>query len=270
MLGLHEEGQIPGFARLAAAVHGEGPARLSGPAQLRPRRAGDFAAEEAEALASAWAEAAARAREAGLDGVQLHAAHGYFLNRTLSPLANRRADGYGGSPEGRARLLREILEATRRRVGRDFALLVKLAGTDGQPGGLTLADSLQVARWASAAPGGEGWGLDAVEVSGGLRPGMSMRRPLRVEDEGFFREEARAFRRALSIPVIGVHGWRSLAAMREAVASGAADLIALSRPLVREPDLVERFRRGVQERSTCLSCNRCLKQRLPLRCWQPA
>ena len=264
MLGLHDDGQVPGLARLAAAVRAEGQSRLVAQLNFVPPAAGDFAEEEAAPLAAAWAEAAARAREAGLDGVQLHAAHGYFLNRTLSPLANRREDGYGGTGERRARLLEEILERTRRLVGRDFALLLKLAAADGRPGGLVPEEALRIARRAQER------GLDAVEVSGGLRPGMSMRRPLRVEDEGFFREEARAFRLALSIPVISVSGWRTAAAMREAVTSGAADLIALSRPLVREPDLVERFRRGAQERSACISCNQCLSRGLPLRCWQSA
>ncbi len=288
MLGLDSNERIAGFARLADAAHGEGPARIvaqlnhggartppalgaaagaGGSAPLAPSplpevpEARPFTEEEAAELVSAFAASAVRAREAGLDGVQLHAAHGYLLNQALSPLTNHRPDRYGGGPEGRARLLQEIAQEIRRRVGREFLLLVKLAGTDGLPRGLTLEDSVQVARWA------EGWGLDAVEVSGGLRPGMSMRRPLRLEDEGFFRGQARAFRQALSIPVISVHGYRSLAVMREAVESGAADLIALSRPLVREPDLVERFRRGLQEKSSCISCNRCLTKRQPLRCW---
>ncbi len=263
MLGLDDDGQAAGLARLAAAVHAAGPSRIVAQLNFAVPAERTFTEAELAGLAPAWAEAAARAREAGLDGVQLHAAHGYFLNRILSPLTNRREDGYGGSPEGRARLLREVLEGIRRQAGRDFPVLIKLAATDGQPGGLTLEESMRIARRAQA------WGLDAVEVSGGLRPGMNMRRPLRVEDEGFFREEARAFRQALSIPVIGVHGYRSLEVMRAAVESGAADLVALSRPLVREPDLVDRFRRGAQARSTCISCNQCLKQRRPLRCWQP-
>ena len=276
MLGLDDDDKITGFARLAAAVHAEGPAGIvaqlnyggaASPGALAPSPGSEspgvraFTEEEAAELVVAWAQAAGRAREAGLDGVQLHAAHGYFLNQTLSPLTNRRTDGYGGGPEGRARMLREIAGAVRRRVGGEFPVLIKLAATDGQPGGLTLEESIQAVQRA---------GLDAVEVSGGLRPGMNFRRPMRVEDEGFFREEARAFRQALRIPVISVHGYRSLTVMQEAVDSGAADLISLSRPLIREPDLVERFRRGAQERSTCISCNQCLKHRQPLRCWQPA
>ncbi|MBN1837582.1 MAG: NADH:flavin oxidoreductase [Spirochaetales bacterium] len=263
MLGLDDDDKIPGFARLAAAVHGEGPARIVAQLNHAVPEGPAFAESEGPRLVEAWGAAAARAREAGLDGVQIHAAHGYLLNQSLSPLTNRRTDAYGGSLENRARLLREILVEVRRRVGPEFPLLMKLASSDGQPGGLTLEESVQVARWARDS------GLAALEVSGGLRPGMNMRRPKRVEDEGFFREQARAFKQALSIPVISVHGYRSLAVMHETLASGAADLIALCRPLIREPDLIERFRRGSQERSTCISCNECLKRREPLRCWQP-
>lgn len=264
MLGLDDDEKVPGYARLAAAVHDAGPSQVAAQINHAVPDGPDFPESEAPQLVAAWGDAAVRAREAGMDGVQIHAAHGYLLNQSLSPLTNRATDGYGGSLEDRARLLREILVEVRRRVGRDFPVLMKLASSDGQPGGLTLEESVQVARWA------QGWGLDALEVSGGLRSGMNMRRPKRVEDEGFFREEARAFKQALSIPVITVHGYRSLAVMHETLASGAADLIALCRPLIREPDLIGRFRGGLQERATCISCNECLKRREPLRCWQPA
>jgi len=264
MLGLDGDDKIEGFARLAAAVHAEGPSRVVAQINHSVPDGPVFSESEAPRLVAAWAAAAARAREAGLDGVQIHAAHGYLINQTLSPLTNRRVDLYGGSLENRARLLREILVEVRRHVGPDFPVLIKLACSDGQPGGLALEESVQVARWA------QGWGADAVEVSGGLRPGMNLRRPKRVQDEGFFREEARALKQALSIPVISVSGYRTLAVMRETVASGAADLISMSRPFIREPDLIERFRRGAQERSGCISCNECLKRREPLRCWQPA
>jgi 2,4-dienoyl-CoA reductase-like NADH-dependent reductase (Old Yellow Enzyme family) len=174
MLSLDGDGQIPGFARLAAAVHAEGPSRLLAQLNFGAADPVELPETDLSRLAAAAAAAAARVREAGLDGVQLHAAHGYLLNRMLSPLANHRADGFGGNLEGRARLLREILQAIRRRVGEEFPVLIKLASTDGQPGGLTLGQSVQIGRLA------QDWGVDAVEVSGGLRPGMrasSARKP---------------------------------------------------------------------------------------------
>ena len=160
-------------------------------------------------------------------------------------------------------MLLAIVEGIRRRLGRGFPLLLKIASHDALPGGLEIEEAVEAGRRAEAA------GLDAIEVSGGMRPGMNMRKPIGPEKEGFFFDEARRFKAALGIPVASVNGWRSIDRMREAVASGAVDLISLSRPLIREPDLVLKLRRGDQQASTCISCNQCLKQQKALRCWAP-
>ncbi len=282
MLGIDDDDRIPGLARLASAVHGAGEARLvaqinfgganvgqelRGGPLLAPSPRDDvpearaFTDEEAAAIIDSYVEAARRAAEAGLDGVQIHGAHGYFVNQTLSPLTIRRADGWGGGIDGRARLLLAVVAGIRRRLGRAFPLLLKIAAHDGVPAGLAAADAIEAARRAEAL------GLDAVEVSGGMRPGMNMRRPTGPDKEGFFLGEAQAFKAALRIPVASVNGWRSLGRMREAVGSGKVDLVSLCRPLIREPGLVLRLRSGEQQASTCISCNECLKRQQPLRCW---
>ncbi len=118
---------------------------------------------------------------------------------------------------------------------------------------MTLDDAVAAARALV------GWGVDAIEVSGGQREAKGvMSRPgvLRPEQEAYFAEAARAVRAAVDVPVILVGGLRSLAVMEEVVTSGAADLVALSRPFVCEPDLVTRLRRG-QAKAACLSCNAC-------------
>ena len=243
MTGIDSDDKIPGLARVARAVHEAGDARVVaqinfGGAQVAPAlRSGpllapsarDDVAEarafddgEAEAIVDSYVEAAGRAAEAGLDGVQIHGAHGYFVNQTLSPLTNRRTDRWGGAIDGRARMLLAIVEGIRRRLGRGFPLLLKIASHDAMPGGLELEDAVEAGRRAEAA------GLDAIEVSGGMRPGMNMRKPIGPEKEGFFLDEARRFKAALGIPVASVNGWRSIGRMREAVASGAVDLISLS------------------------------------------
>lgn len=282
MMGLDSDDKIPGFARLARAVHEAGDARIvaqinfaganvtpalrSGPV-LAPSARDDvpgaraYTQDEAEAIVDCYVEAAGRAAEAGLDGVQIHGAHGYLVNQTLSPLTNRRTDGWGAGLDGRRRLLLSIVAGIRRRLGGGFPLLLKLASHDALPGGLELGDAVAAAR------GAEALGLDAIEVSGGMRPGMNMRKPTGADKEGFFLQQARRFKAALGIPVAAVNGWRSLSRMQEAVASGAVDLISLCRPLIREPDLVLRLRAGDEQASTCISCNECLKQRKPLRCW---
>lgn len=285
MLAIDSDECIPGLARLARAVHEAGPARIVvqvnfGGASVRPGLqqgallapsarddvpdARPFTGEEAAALVRCYVEAARRAAEAGADGVQVHGAHGYFVNQCLSPLTNRRTDGWGGDRDGRARMLLEIVAGIRASRGPGFPLLLKIASHDGMPGGLELADSVHAVSRAA------GLGVDAVEVSGGMRPGMNMRKPVAEENEGFFLEQAAAFKAALSIPVASVNGWRSLARMRQALASGRADMVSLCRPLIREPDLVRRLAAGTQARASCISCNECLKRQEALRCWAEA
>jgi 2,4-dienoyl-CoA reductase-like NADH-dependent reductase (Old Yellow Enzyme family) len=285
MVGIDEDDKIPCLARLARAVHDASEARVVvqlnfGGAKVAPAiRAGKllapspredmtearaFTDAEAAAIVCCYVEAARRAAEAGLDGVQIHGAHGYFVNQTLSPLTNRRTDGWGSGFDGRARMLLEIVAGIRRRLGRGFPLLLKIASHDALPDGLQLAEAVEAARRAEAL------GLDAIEVSGGMRPGMNMRKPTHPDKEGFFLEQARAFKAALGIPVASVNGWRSIGRMRDAVESGLVDMVSLCRPLIREPDFVRRLRAGDQQASTCISCNECLKRQQPLQCWAAA
>lgn len=223
-----------------------------GSTDLTPRA---LTEEEIWSLIDAHAAAMGRAKAAGCDGVQIHIAHGYLLSCFLSPYTNRRTDRWGGSLENRCRILQEIMARGRRAVGDKYPVLVKLNSTDGFAGDgyLTLPDAVAAARALAA------WGACAIEVSGGhretrgviLRPGI-----LRREQEAYFTEGARAVKAAVDVPVILVGGLRSLAVMEEAVASGAADLVALLRPFVREPDLVNRLQKG-QAKSACVSCNAC-------------
>lgn len=286
MLGADRDDHIPALAAAARAVHGAGPARLIGQlnygganvnAALPPTAllASSFradvpaarpaAAAELEELAAAYGRAARRLREAGFDGAQLHAAHGYFINQTLSPLFNRRDDEFGGSAERRRFFLRRAIEETRREAGADFPLLLKLVSEDGLPGGLDLAEAAEAAKMA------EELGVCGVEVSGGARRAMNARRPGADPDcpffEGYFAAAARSIRAVLGVPVISVGGYRSLAAMRGALAEGAADLVALSRPLIRDPELPAELAAGAAA-GDCSSCNLCqVHDADPLRCW---
>lgn len=276
---IYDDRFVDGYRRVADAVHAEGaalvlqvnhagrqtpvdwPAGLApvapsavteGSTGLTPR---PLTEEEIWSLIDAYAAAMGRARAAGCDGVQLHIAHGYLLSSFISPYTNRRTDMWGGSLENRGRILREILMRGRRAVGKDYPVLVKLNSTDGFAGDgyLSLADVAAVAESLVK------WGVDMIEVSGGVREAKGvMSRPgiLRPENEAYFAEAANAVKAAAAVPVILVGGLRSLAVMELVVASGAADLVALSRPLVREPDLVKRLQAG-QPRATCVSCNAC-------------
>jgi 2,4-dienoyl-CoA reductase-like NADH-dependent reductase (Old Yellow Enzyme family) len=211
-------------------------------------------------LVGAYGRAAARARTAGFDGVQVHAAHGYLLSQFLSPFFNRRQDSYGGNAKGRAKLLMDIVREIRNSAGKDFPLLVKLNSRDFIQGGLDLEASLETARALQDA------GVDAIELSGGtllsgeLSP--SRRGIETVRDEAYFRDAAEAYRKKLRVPLILVGGIRSFEVADELVRKGITDYISMSRPFIREPALVRRWREGDRRQAACVSDNRCFKPAL--------
>jgi len=225
-------------------------------------------AEIAEVVSS-FAAAAGRARQAGCDAVQLHAAHGYLINQFLSPLTNQRADAYGGDLAGRSRFLMEIVRVAQQTVGQDFPLLVKLNGSDHLAGGLDFDDATEVAKLLSDE------GVAAIEISSGT-PASGDRIPIRLGHESgnelaYNTVLARTIKQQVNCPVIVVGGIRSLHVMTGLLRTGQADYLSLSRPLIREPDLPNRLQSGESDKSTCISCNGCLKTMLKgnFRCTVP-
>ena len=210
-----------------------------------------------EQLVSDFVAAGVRARDAGFDAVMLHSGHGYLLSQFLSPSFNRREDAYGGDIEGRARIHCEILRGLRNALGEAYPLLVKMNGNDNVKDGLTPEDAAAAARLMEAA------GCNAVELSGGLLRSIKYS-PSRMaisseKKEAYFREDARVVKSAISIPLILVGGMRSLPVMESVIDSGDAEFISLSRPLICEPDLVNRWQSGDRAPSRCRSDNRCFK-----------
>lgn len=226
------------------------------PLALPGKQFGDPVAMEAGDVAEIpgrFAIAAAACKQAGFTGVQLHAAHGYLLSQFLNPRANRRDDEWGGSLENRARLLLDSVAAVRRTVGAAFPVSVKLNSADFQRGGFAFEDSLQVARWLEAA------GVDLIEISGG-----SYEQPRMMDIEGlgeseqpdvprstaareaYFVDFAKAMRRQVSLPLMVTGGFRSRAAMEQALESGAADVIGLGRPMCVETDAPRRLLEGAE------------------------
>lgn len=242
----------------------------------RPRA---LSAAEIEALIARFAEAAAIARDCGFTGVQIHAAHGYLVSAFLSPLTNRRDDAWGGPLEGRARLLLEIVRATRRAVGADFPIAVKLNSDDFRTGGFSAEDSLAVVRMLGAE------GIDLLELSGGTyeQPRLLGREgkpdsvaPVRESTrrrEAYFLAYAEAARPVAAMPLMLTGGFRSRAAMDEALADGALDVIGLARPLVTEPDLARRLLDGRAARANPVEHRLVLRDRgwlSPTSRWLPA
>jgi 2,4-dienoyl-CoA reductase-like NADH-dependent reductase (Old Yellow Enzyme family) len=215
----------------------------------------ELTASGIQEIVEAFGQAGRRAKKAGFDGVQIHAAHGYLLSQSLSPAFNRRQDGYGGLIAHRARLLLEVLKRLRTELGDDYPVLVKMNSQDFVENGLTLEDALQVGAMLD-----EG-GIDAIELSGGtlLSGNLSpSRAKISSEDkEAYFKEAARAFKKKISVPLILVGGVRSFHVAENLVNEGVSDYISMSRPFIREPNLIKRWESGDLRRAQCVSDNQC-------------
>lgn len=204
--------------------------------------------------AEAFGAAARRAMQAGFDGVQIQAAHGYLLSQFLSPHTNRRDDYWGGDEARRFHFIEEVCTMVRDEIGYQGLLLVKMNGEDGIEGGLSTDECTRIACRL------ESLGVDAIEISGGMfeSRGFTIRRNFRSTNrEAYFRDACRRIKQAVRIPVMTVGGIRSKSAAEDIIVSGDADLVSFSRPLIREPDLPAKFREG-KEMADCISCNGCL------------
>jgi 2,4-dienoyl-CoA reductase-like NADH-dependent reductase (Old Yellow Enzyme family) len=202
-----------------------------------------------------YARVAAQAREAGFTGVQVHAAHGYLLSSFLSPVTNRRSDSWGGSLENRARMLIEVLRATRKAVGPDFPVALKLNSDDFRKGGFSSEDCLQVVRLLNNEL------VDLLEISGGTyeQPKLlgftgrqdsvvPQRQSTRVR-EAYFLDYAAAIHTVVAMPLMVTGGFRSRAGMEAAVEDGDCDVIGLGRPLCTNPDLPHQLLSGAMTRA---------------------
>ncbi len=279
MLSIHAESFIEGLRELTDSVHREGgviavqlvhggrycpPLLLGGKPPIAPSemydrftRMNSRAMTEAEiwTVIDAFADAAWRARAAGFDALELHAAHGYLISSFLSPYTNLRDDYWGGDEERRSHFAEEVLKAVRNAVGSDYPVLIKINADDLVEGGLKPDESLRYIRRL------EPLGLDAVEISGGVREArVKTIRPdiHRPEEEAYFRDAGKLFKDNLSLPVILTGGMRSRDVMEGVLESKEADLVGISRPLIREPDLPNLMREG-KEKADCISCNKCTR-----------
>jgi 2,4-dienoyl-CoA reductase-like NADH-dependent reductase (Old Yellow Enzyme family) len=199
---------------------------------------------EIENFIGRFARAAEVCRARGFTGVQVHAAHGYLISQFLSPKANIRTDDWGGSLENRARFLLEAVRATRRAVGADFPVSVKLNSADFQKGGFAFEDCLKVVEWLNAEK------IDLLEVSGGTyeQPSMagldgvlepvvnSDMRASTMAREAYFTRYAAAVAKVATMPLMVTGGFRTRAGMEAALAEGSAQVIGIGRPLCGAPD----------------------------------
>jgi 2,4-dienoyl-CoA reductase-like NADH-dependent reductase (Old Yellow Enzyme family) len=214
-----------------------------------------------------FAQACRRVMEAGFDAVQFHGAHGNLINNFMSPFTNIRTDDYGGTTENRARFMVDIINRTRQLIGPDYPLMIKMNFNDFVDGGLEKDEAVNIAGIITRA------GIDCIEVSGGTlsesKNHIAVKGIQKEEQEAYFRTYAKALKENVSIPVILVGGHRTPDVMAKVLEDGAADFISMSRPLIREPGLIKRWKNGKLEKAKCISCNQCFENWIfrPLRCY---
>lgn len=200
-----------------------------------------------------FAISALKCKEAGCDGVQIHAAHGFLINSFLSPHFNHRKDKYGGNIKNRARLLFEIYHAIRQTVGEDFLISAKIPFDDLVSDSSTNEEMLYVCKTL------EKMGIDMLEISSGMTMdgGEASFTPfIKKNKEGNFLESAKLVASTLKIPIISVCGYRTPQFIEHILSHSSIAAISLGRPLTREPDLPNRWKTD-ESPALCVSCNRC-------------
>ncbi len=204
--------------------------------------------EEIHQIISDFGSAAKRAKAAGFDGVEIHAAHGYLIHEFLSPNSNKRTDEYGGVLINRLRILREIIESVRSNVGDDFPVTVRLSAFEFVEGGRSLFESRTIFRLV------EEWGVDAIHVSSGMYGNGGIVSPMFMP-HGWITNCAAEAKKVVRIPVITVNRINDPLHAEDIVSSGIADFVAMGRGSLADPDLPNKALSGDYTRIRhCIGC----------------
>jgi 2,4-dienoyl-CoA reductase-like NADH-dependent reductase (Old Yellow Enzyme family) len=318
--GIHSDDVIPGLRRLVEAVHQEDgkivfqlvhagrqtTKAMIGQTPIGPSSKGrdpvyfvkpkEMRVNEIQEVIQAFGKAASRAVEAGADGIQLHAAHGYLINQFISPFFNQRIDEWGGSDANRFLFLKKIISEIKNVLPQGMPILIKLSTNDYTPQeGITPSLAAKYAKWLSDMK------IDGIEISCGTTTYsyMNMCRgdvpvkeivqsiPILIKplaklmmkrmvgkydfDKPYNLETAKIVKPALDkIPLSVVGGFRKVAQMKETLEKQYADCISMCRPFIREPYIVKKIREGKTEAVGCVSCNRCfaaVPNNIPVQCY---
>jgi len=259
-LGARIQPQIvhPGPDSLAPEIEGIpslGPSVIPSYLTGTPSRA--LESDELPGLAQQFGEASRRVREAGYDGLELHAAHGYMLiGSFLTPWRNRRTDAYAGhSRKGRMRFLLEVLASIREHAGSDFPITLRVSGYEGVPGGRAIGETQRMAPTLAQA------GVAAFHVSGGVIDRLTSRVVTgSVYGPGHNLAAARAVKQVVDVPVMAVGRIHDPLLAEQILTRGDADLVAMGRPLLADPELPRKLRagRGQTRLRRCISCQNCI------------
>lgn len=272
MVGLSEEKFVPGLKRLTQAIHEHGVpiaaqlyhagryslsehigrqpvAPSSVKSALTRETPREMTEDDIQQTIASFSSSAARAKEVGFDAVEISASAGYLLSQFLSPLTNRRQDEYGGSPRNRERFPLEVVRAVRKAVGPDYPVIVRIAGNDFMDGGNSNREARLFAQHLEKA------GVDAINVTGGWHetrvPQITMAVP-----RGAFAYLARRIRQVVTVPVISSNRYSDPVLADRTLRQGSADLIAMGRPLIADPELPRKALEGrLDEIMHCVACN---------------
>ena len=275
-LGLYDDSQIPSWHKLAEAVHPYGTkvgaqlmdpgpesiAMLTGNQPLGPSAVvgrshfrslpREMSIGEIEAVVQDYAEATRRARDAGLDCIQIHAAHGYALvGSFISPFFNKRTDRYGGSLERRLQLLLEIIAAVRSAVGPDFPIMLRMSGDERRTGGRSVQETQFIVRTLVDA------GIDAIEISGGTIPvTFHAVVPPQGTELAPNAPVAKAIKEVVDIPIICVGRINTPRLAEFLIATGRVDIVSMGRAMNADPEMPNKAAEGrLDEIRPCVGCN---------------
>ena len=278
----YDDSIIPGLARIAEAVHAHGAkifgylSHMGSATSARPgvvwsasetyeRKYGDtpyaMTPDDMAVLCTAYAAAARRNLQAGMDGIEVHCGHGLLLAQFLSPRTNHRADAYGGSPENRARFPADVLRAVRAAIGPDVPLGIRISGDELVHDGMTVDDVAAVIPLLVAAGA-----LDFVDVSAGTDGDLvsnMLHEPPMGSPEAPYAQVAAALRRVAGVPII--HGTRihTPAGAEQVLATGQADIVGMCRALIADPALPNKAMDGLlDDISPCVACEQACLGRL--------
>jgi len=276
--GIYEDKFVLPLCRLAQRIHSHGskfivqliieewageigtkpePVSPSGVAKrprLHPPRA--LKTEEIRKIVGQFGEAAWRVREAGCDGVEIHAGMGYLINQFLSPVTNKRTDEYGGNMENRLRFLQEIISEVKTRAGEDFTYLCRISGQEFMDGGLTLNETTEIAKVLKTS------GIHCLNVQAGWHESPVPLVQSNV-NPGDYVYLAEGIKKAVDIPVVAAYRITRPELAEEIISQGKADLVGMARALIADPELPKKARESREEEiRPCIACCRCLDRLL--------
>lgn len=227
----------PQLGHAGALAHGPiSNPRGPSPLDVEGLKCDGMSLEEIQNLPQSYAQAAARAHEAGFGGVLIHAGHGFLFSQFLSPLFNHRTDAYGGAIENRFRIIREVTCSVRQAVGPGYPIGIKINSTDNLEGGLTTEDALEIVKLLNETS------VDLIDVSGGTYfPGAASSSDGTSSSGPYFIEFAKQAKDVTSIPIMLTGGFETRDQAVQALRNGSADAISLARAMVLDPSLANEW-----------------------------